>query len=106
MTNKLAFPLAIASGIAIGLFMPTGLADKPATPTPTITPTQVREFIAEDDPRWNCMTMGNKDCGPEWDLITDQGVVEDITPTEGARCLIRVADTSLIVCDDGTMTTS
>lgn len=26
--------------------------------------TQVREHVEEDDPRWDCRTMGNQICGP------------------------------------------
>jgi hypothetical protein len=31
------------------------------------TPNAIVEKIQEDDPRWDCETMGNKICGPEGD---------------------------------------
>lgn len=36
------------------------------TVTKTIAPTPT---IEEDDPRWNCMTMGNRICGPDWEPV-------------------------------------
>ena len=47
---------------------PTTPATPPATEAPapveTPAPTPTAEVIMEDDPRWDCHTMGNKICGP------------------------------------------
>lgn len=40
-----------------------GVAPTTATTAKPVTPT-APEVIMEDDPRWNCATMGNKICGP------------------------------------------
>ncbi len=106
MTNKLAFPVAILAGLSIGLFMPTGLADKVApSPAPPVTTTQ----IEEDHPDWNCMTMGNLTCGSGWEPLTDdiadavaEGVDDPASiPTSRDDCMMRVADEVTIVCSDG-----
>ncbi|AER48977.1 hypothetical protein SEA_DONNY_65 [Mycobacterium phage Donny] len=61
-----------AAGVFVGLAagLPTGLAiaeprDHQVT-HPEATPTStVQTTISEDDPAWDCRTMGNRVCGPE-----------------------------------------
>lgn len=55
MINPTRF--AFASGVFIGLLLGAGtgvaIADAAASPT-----------VQEDDPAWDCVTMGNRICGP------------------------------------------
>ena len=46
---------------AIIIFTASKPARQPFTPLRPVTPTTV---ITEDDPRWDCRTMGNQICGP------------------------------------------
>jgi hypothetical protein len=49
--------------VAVVLFY---LATNNANPYDVTTDTEVQtERIEEDDPRWDCETMGNRVCGPE-----------------------------------------
>jgi len=43
---------------------PTPTVTEP-TPTPTPTPTETEPPCEEDQPCWDCETMGNKKCGPD-----------------------------------------
>lgn len=52
--------VAILAGILVGFALPVGLCvpdDPPARYQPRIV-------HAEDDPGWDCRTMGNRICGP------------------------------------------
>lgn len=49
--------LALLGGLAVGTFAPSpGIG----SPTPAVT----APAIEEDDPGWDCATMGNRICGP------------------------------------------
>jgi len=66
----------------------------PAAPV-TSSPVQ----IFDDEPGWNCLTMGNRVCGPDYipfvEPVTDEaGIVH-------TGCLIMVGETSTLVCPDG-----
>ena len=55
MTFKERIVLGVlASGLALALFAPS--CDPKPIPQPT---------IQEDDPGWDCHTMGNRICGPK-----------------------------------------
>lgn len=55
MTRTLALALALILG--------TTACEPPPEHKPTPTkPTKLQE----DDPGWNCTTMGDKKCGPNW----------------------------------------
>lgn len=64
----------------------------------------------EDEPGWNCLTMGNLTCGPTYvpvvtAVLGDGSLLTDAL-VEGERqdwsgCLIEFGDTSTIVCPDG-----
>lgn len=55
--------------------------------------------VAEDEPGWNCLTMGNRRCGPDWKPA--HRVID------GHRdCLWLIGDTTLVACPDGYVTTS
>lgn len=56
--------------------------------------------LAEDDPGWNCLTMGNHRCGPAWKPAPPR-----LVPGH-TDCLWRVGPTSYFVCPDGYVTTS
>lgn len=61
---------AAGAFIGLALGMPLGLAiaspkDHSTAPSAMTTPTTtVQTTIAEDDPAWDCRTMGNRVCGP------------------------------------------
>lgn len=67
MYNRLT--LAMAAG---ALVMASAIAD-PAGATPTVIPTPATPSVVhsvqpeEDEPGWDCATMGNRICGPESD---------------------------------------
>lgn len=44
-------------------YTPTSPTIRPTTPMATIYTTNTQTRITEDDPRWNCLTMGNRTCG-------------------------------------------
>lgn len=55
--------------------------------------------IEEDDPRWNCLTMGDLRCGPLWKPAN--------RVIDGHHdCLWRIGDTTWVACPDGYVTTS
>jgi hypothetical protein len=70
--------------------------------------------VMEDDPtgRWNCLTMGNLTCGPDWQPITSamaDSLAEGTNPGDDTRdwetCLIHHADRTIVICHDGTVLT-
>lgn len=75
---------------------------------------QVTQTIEEDDPRWDCATMGNKVCGWKdpllkqgWEPVS-QELADALAEGEEAGstrdwedCLVRYGDTTWIRCEDG-----
>lgn len=53
--------LAVSAGVLIGA-VTVSLATSEGHPAP------VSGVITEDDPRWDCTTMGDRVCGPTYDL--------------------------------------
>lgn len=100
-----AAALAVAAFVAA---VSVAQADDWPTPAPTVTVTVTAPVtpstppapVAEDDPAWNCLTMGNHRCGPEWEPFPSPAV-EGPDGTQHTGCLIRFGDTSFIVCPDG-----
>jgi len=85
-------------------------ADDLAGPQPPALETTT---IQEDDPRWNCMTMGNRICGPNWNLVPQEladalaeGGAPDATTRDWEVCRVRLDDTTIVVCPDGWVETS
>lgn len=82
-------------------------APHPAMATIATTNTPTR--ITEDDPRWNCLTMGDHLCGPKYKVIDDteypsawfKTIATNHPGYDPYRCLIAVDDTTEIVCQDG-----
>lgn len=64
--------------------------------------------VTEDDPAWNCLTMGNLRCGPDW-VPLPQVIAHQIgldVDGDQAGCLwLAGATTSYVVCPDGFVTT-
>lgn len=61
MTRRCIAAFALAAALAVGA---------PSTPRPpTSTP------IVEDDPRWDCRTMGNRQCGPQVPMLDLDGLM-------------------------------
>lgn len=54
---------AFALGLAI--LVGCAVAPDPVAPTPVTTAPAPAAAIQEDDPGWDCQTMGNRQCGPE-----------------------------------------
>jgi hypothetical protein len=68
------------------------------------------QTITEDDPRWNCLTMGNRKCGPDYKPVP-KGLAEALyegvdTKEDWTKCLVNFGDTTVIVCPDGRVETS
>lgn len=57
----MAFMVGVAVTAAVSALWPAG--DK-INNVPRSTTVETSETITEDDPRWDCATMGNKVCGP------------------------------------------
>lgn len=95
--------LAALIGIGIAGCGHGAPAHEPPTPAPT------QKVIQEDDPAWNCLTRGNRRCGPSFVPLTeedkeqmDEGEVPSRTRQSNyAGCLIEWADTDTVVCPDG-----
>jgi len=98
--NRIAAPLAC---FGIGTLFTLGCviaADADDLAGPTIVPSS-GQTITEDDPRWDCETMGNRTCGPRSDgsvysagAFTGQGRLrpcagEDVEPHLPCRVLMR-----------------
>jgi hypothetical protein len=68
--------------------------------------------ITEEDPRWNCLTMGNLTCGPDYIILPAEkylAIFEDTHPIwddPTAYCLWAPDATTTVVCSDGTVVTS
>lgn len=58
--NPTIISLVLTGVLALGSM---ACARATAQPAPSASPTP-QERITEDDPRWDCRTMGNKICGP------------------------------------------
>jgi hypothetical protein len=111
------------TGIAVGLALAVGLVygidhdhDLEPTPSQVGTPAPIVEVetITEDDVRWNCLTMGNRVCGPDYVPVTTEqadnlaegdnppGWLASDYPWES--CL-NDTGTGLVVCPDGLVVT-
>lgn len=94
----------IATAIALTLAFSLGFFGGPLFDRLPWAPPQPSDTISEDDPRWNCLTMGNGVCGPDYrpvdaelsDALSEGEVAKDYT-----SCLVREGDTTYIVCPDG-----
>lgn len=81
--------------------------EMPPAPEPTPVTGQVPQGEAlsppaEDEPGWNCLTMGNLECGPDWAPLTAEQI-QGITWSHAGYddwqgCL---TDQVTVVCDDG-----
>ena len=70
-TVALMLALVGLTGLATLHFAPaTGPAPAAASPEPKPKPKP--PTIQEDDPRWNCSTMGNRQCGPSRTFMAAQ----------------------------------
>jgi hypothetical protein len=59
MSVLTALAAALSAATIVTYPAPADEPSRPATATTTTT-----ERIEEDDPRWDCRTMGNRRCGP------------------------------------------
>lgn len=110
--------------VAVAGCAPTSANVSEGRNTPIGTPTQSTApvVVEEDDPRWNCMTMGNKVCGPVFVPVSSIAGLGDAlaegddatTPTgtntaptrNWEACMVWEGDTTYIHCPDGFTTTS
>jgi hypothetical protein len=72
---------------------------------PPVAETPETETITEDDPRWNCITMGNHICGPDWEPIPES-LYAGLGVSDDEQCAWHVADTTTVVCSDEQVFTS
>lgn len=101
--------LATAGGVLAGVQL--GHASPPPDPvTVSVTiPAWADPGITEDDPGWNCLTMGNGLCGPEYAPVTTElaDVLTEASDVDRAweACLWRsIPDATAVVCPDGSVT--
>jgi hypothetical protein len=81
---------------------------------PAVHHTRTEVTIREDSQSWNCLTMGNRTCGPTYQMVDDTShpevwkamILDDHNGYDPYRCLVQVADTTKIVCQDGWTETS
>lgn len=69
--------------------------------------------VEEDSPGWNCLTMGNRVCGPAFVPVSQDlgdALAEGDDPAATTRdwesCMVNEGDTTFIVCPDGFVETS
>jgi len=94
--------------VTIGVVAALGVvwtADRDVPPAPEPSPVigqvpQGQPF--EDEPGWNCLTMGNQTCGPDWAPLTAEQLRGITWSHDGyddwQGCL---TDGVTVVCDDG-----
>lgn len=90
---------SVVVGAGIGhVLMPTDLVTRP--PAAAVKAPEV----SEDDWRWNCLTMGNHLCGPDWvpvDKEFDDLLDEVEQPSRWTDCLtFNDGEADLVVCPD------
>lgn len=61
--------------------------------------------ITEDDARWNCLTMGNRVCGPQWQPLPE-AMYSRIGISDDETCVWLVDETTLVACTDGQVVAS
>ena len=101
----------VAAGVTIGLVSAWALTSMiDDTPPPAPEPTPVSGQLdsgsasppAEDEQGWNCLTMGNLECGPAWAPLTAEQLRGITWSHDGyddwQGCL---TDGVTVVCDDG-----
>ena len=99
--------LAIAVVMIGSQIKATTVVPSKSTPSPVVSHTVSPSTISEDDPNWNCLTMGNKICGPTWETIKLHSTTElalknsEDATQDWSKCLIHFDDTTTIVCPDG-----
>lgn len=86
----LCISLGIAGTVAV-------VATTPDIVSGSYTVPHITDTIHEDDPRWDCLTMGNRVCGPNWQPIDAVPYVHDRSVT----CLWDSVYTGSVACDDG-----
>lgn len=75
-------------------------ASEPVTLIDPAHPTDSLISVSEDSPEWNCLTMGNRECGPDWTPADPEWSAEpDGTRHDG--CLVSIGETTYLVCPDG-----
>lgn len=119
LTMTQAVLTTMAAGVLAGSLLPLSpFVD--TTPTTSVAPVVLETVgtaaVQEDDPRWNCMTMGNRICGPNWKPVPQElgdalaeGVSEapeNADTRDWEACLVDEGDTTYIVCPDGYTMTS
>ena len=95
------------AGAGFGAGVTYAVTDKPAQ----VTPEQVTvQSPAEDEPGWNCLTMGNYECGPDY-IPVSTSLAEILTKSYGPynweSCVFQAAedDTFTVACPDGYVVT-
>lgn len=74
---------------------------------PGITPptTTYAPEPSEDDPTFNCLTDGNRTCGPDWQPLPEE-VYPDLGVSDDEQCVWLIGDTTTVACSDGQVFTS
>lgn len=77
-------------GIGAGLVVSACGADASHTVLVPPSTTVTLERITEDDPAWNCLTMGNRRCGPDW--LAFPAPIADRHDIYHSRCMVNLRD--------------
>lgn len=92
--------LLLAGQAMAGSAEPVVLID-PANPSDSL----ITSEPAEDEPGFNCLTMGNRICGPDWQPADPEWSAEPDGTTH-EDCLVLIGETTYLVCPDGYTTES
>ena len=72
-------------------------------------PAEGEAGITDDSPGFNCLTMGNRVCGPGWERVPDDvyaSIYNGNLPTDTDYCVWSTGALVTIACTDGMVTTS
>lgn len=105
-TNVVIMAFAVTIAFLIGAFAPWD--SLPWNQAPATHP--IGHVISDDDPTFNCLTMGNLICGPTYQPVDDEfaDTLNEGRPEfrDWTGCLYQVGPTTDIVCPDGYKETS
>lgn len=90
----------LLSALAGGLIGHARLDNDLATQATTVK----APVVTEDDWRWNCLTMGNRHCGPRWVPVSDDldNLLDAVErPDQWQRCVTwNDGEVDLVACPD------
>jgi len=112
---KTQHAIAVTATVIIGLPLLAGCnnsgpGEHPKGPTGQTGAVTVKPQVTEEDLyHFNCLTMGNRKCGPKWQILDTgwKGQVRFENPKQDpTNCKVLVGDTTYIDCPNGRIYTS